>query len=225
LLLRRPHALLFASGLLSAVASIFLFAGLASRIDWRTGTLFRVHDVAAALAMLAIALSAWQLRTTETGRSTLAGTTIALVGTVSAALTALCLALVLLVGTSDMLYMLPQGGVGIWLIALCTKGPKTLGPATRILGMAVGVGLILIAGSAIAIAIAQGPEQLALIHQNLGEPDPAIEDSPMNVAGHQFLSAGTLLALPLYPVWAVLTSRAFATKPPNGELPRASGFA
>jgi len=221
LLLHRPRAFLFASGLLSAAAAVFLFAGLASRIDWRTGPLFRAHDVLAALAFIATALSAWSLRATEDHTSRYVNKTIALTGVVSAGLTFVCLGLVLIAGASDMLYMLPQGGVGLWLIGFCSKGTREIGPAMRILGIVIGIGMILIAGCFVAIAIAQGPELWALSHQHLADPDPAVVASSLNVIGHQILYIGTLLALPGYPVWAMLASRAFAATSAQHGLPRA----
>lgn len=139
--LNRSSILLLASAGLSALAVLFLVVGVFSRSDGSTGTLFRLHDVLAVLASLMIAAAAWSLRNVATRHGVSVGTAIAVLGTFSAIATALCLGLVLIAHASDMLYMLPQGGVGLWLIAFCAKWPTAIGRATRFLGLAVGVGL------------------------------------------------------------------------------------
>ena len=208
--MNRSSVLLLGSALLSALAAVVLVAGLVIRTDGSTGMLFRLHDACAVLAAMCIAAAAWSLKGVATRHGGSAGATIAVVGTTSAVVTALCLGLVLLAHASDMLYMLPQGGIGLWLIAVCAKWPTAIGRATRYLGLGVGVGLLMVAGSFIAIATAQGPALWALRDQHLGPLDPAIESSSLNVVGHQVLALGSLLGVLMYPVWAVMASRALA---------------
>ena len=62
-----------------------------------------------------------------------------------------------------MLYMLPQGGIGRWLMATCLKQPIGLSRSLCIFGFVSGVGLLLVGVSFVAIAAAQGPELWAIL--------------------------------------------------------------
>lgn len=211
---RLPY-FVFASGLLGALALAFLIAGLAVRDDGGTGVLFRIHDALAACSSITISLSAASWRTASTRYGGEIGTVLPVFGAVSAALTALSLSLVYLTRASDMLYMLPQGGIGLWLIATSLKQPTSLSRSLCIFGFVVGTGLLLVGAGFSAIAAAQGPELWSLSHQALGDPDPAVEASRLNVVGHQVLLVGTLLGVALFPVWAVLAARALRAVRPQ----------
>ena len=65
------------------------------------------------------------------------------------------------------------------------------------------------------IATAQRPELWTLSNQTLGEPDPAVEESPLNVVGDQVLSIGTYLGVATFPIWAILAARALRAAPPQ----------
>jgi hypothetical protein len=209
----RLPALLLASGLLSAIAFACLVAGLATRVGAETGLLFRVHDGLAVCAAIAIAFAAVSWRRAPTRRGGEIGAPLATLGAVSGAMTALALILVFLTRASDMLYMLPQAGIGLWLMATCVKQPSGLSRSLCGFGLVVGMGLLLVGGGFIAIAAAQGPELWALHDQKLGEPDPAVWASPLNVRGHQLLALGTLLGVATFPVWTLLAARALSTAP------------
>jgi hypothetical protein len=165
---------------------------------------FRLHDIAVLLAALAIAAAAWSLPAAAIRNS---DTSVAWVGIVSGIATAFFLALPFATGASDMLYMLPQGGIGIWVIALCARRPAGFGTATRVLGFVSGVGLVLIAISFVMIATALGAPW-ALADARSIPVAPADVASPLNDYGHRLLNAGSLLGIPTYPIWAWLASRA-----------------
>ena len=205
----RSRSFLLGSAVLWLLGAAFLLMALAGRNGgllhdeavWTA--LFRLHDIAALLAALAIAAAAWSLRNIANG-----GTPVAWLGTITGIATAVLLALPFVTGASDMLYMLPQGGIGLWLIALCAKRPAGFGTATRVLGFISGVGLVLIAISFVMIATALGAPW-ALVDARSIPVTPADVASPLNQYGHSVLNAGTLLGIPTYPVWAWLASRAF----------------
>jgi hypothetical protein len=207
----RSRTFLLGSAVLWLLGAAFLFAALAARnggllhdkIVWTT--LFRLHDIAALLAALVIAAAAWSLRSAAIR---IDGNAVAWLGTISGIAAAILLALPFLTGASDMLYMLPQGGIGLWLIALCARNPAGFGTATRVLGFISGAGLVLIAISFVMIATALGAPW-ALVDARSLPVAPADLASPLNQYGHRVLNAGTLLGIPTYPVWAWLASRAF----------------
>src|SRR5688572_33312318 len=80
----------------------------------------RGHDVATAVACLLIAAAAWSFRGHSGG---VLVRPVAWLGTLGGITTALLLSLVFLSGASDMLYMLPQGVIGLWVIAVSGRKP------------------------------------------------------------------------------------------------------
>ncbi len=106
-----------------------------------------------------------------------------------------------------MLYMFPQGGIGLWLIVLCAGKTAGFGTATRIFGFISGLGLVLIAISFVMIATALGAPW-ALADARSVPVAPADLASPLNDYGHLVLNAGSLFGIPTYPIWAWLASRA-----------------
>jgi hypothetical protein len=206
------RAFLLSSAVLWLLGVVFLFLALSTRassggtegfIPWG-----RRHDVAVALASLSIAAAAWSLREVTASKGGIVGNAAAWLGTICGIATALLLALVFLTGASDMLYMLPQGGIGLWLIALCAKKPVGFGIGTRVLGFVAGAGLLLIAVSFVMIALALGPALVTLVDARSLGANPAGVASPLNAWGHLVLNVGSLLGVPTYPLWAWLASRA-----------------
>jgi hypothetical protein len=208
----RPRTFLLGSAALWLLGAAFLLVALAARNGGLlhdkavSTTLFRLHDIAALLAALAIAAAAWSLRGVAIRNG---GNSVAWLGTASGIATAILLALPFLTGASDMLYMLPQGGIGLWLIALCAKSPVGFHTSSRVLGFISGAGLMLIAISFVMIATALGAPW-ALADARSLPVAPADLASPLNHYGHRVLNAGTLLGIPTYPVWAWLASRTFS---------------
>jgi len=207
----RSRAFLLSSAVLWLLGATFLFVALAARKDGLlhdkaiSTTLFRLHDIAALLAALAIAAVAWSLRGAAIRNG---GNSVAWLGAISGIATAILLGLPFLTGASDMLYMLPQGGIGLGLIVSCARNSCGLGTSARVLGFISGAGLVLIAISFVMIATALGAPW-ALADARSLPVAPADLASPLNHYGHRVLNAGTLLGIPTYPAWAWLASRAF----------------
>lgn len=206
----RARAFLLISAVLWLPGAVFLFLALSGRASGGGGGSFapRGHDVAMAIASLSIAAAAWSLRGVTAGKGGVMGESVAWLGTISGVATALLLALIFLTRASDMFYMLPQGGIGLWLIVLCAKNPLGAGIGTRVLGFVSGSGLLLIAVGFAMIAIALGPALVTLVDARAVAVNPADVTSPLNAYGHSVLKIGSLLGLPTYPPWAWLASRA-----------------
>jgi hypothetical protein len=168
----------------------------------------RGHDVAAAVACLLIAAAAWSFRRHSGGTL---GPPVAWLGMLGGITTALLLSLVFLSGASDMFYMLPQGVIGLWVIAVCVRKPMSLGTGARVVGFVAGIGLVLIAIGFVMIALALGPALVTLVDARSVVVNPADLASSMNSIGHIVLKVGSILGLPTYPIWAWLVSRADAS--------------
>lgn len=114
--------------------------------------------------------------------------------------------------TADMLYMLPQGAVGIWLIAVTAKR-SGLPAATRWTGRIAGVGLLLIGIGAVLYAGLVAPRLLLRPLTN-AEID-AQSWTTGNVVAHVFMAGGTVPGRLLYPVWCLLCWRAMVRRRPG----------
>jgi hypothetical protein len=165
----------------------------------------RAHDIALAIACSLIAALAWNFRREFAG---VLGRSITGLGMLGGLGSSLLLFLIFLTGASDMLYMLSQGAIGLWLIALCIRNPVPLGTGARTVGFIAGAGLVLIAAGFVMIALALGPALVALVDAHSVVVNPADVASPLNSIGHLVLKAGSILGLPTFPLWAWLTSRA-----------------
>lgn len=199
---------LLSVALLWLVGALSILAALTGRATgWLTNFRLwtRVHDVALVIACLLIATVAWSFRRHFEGAL---GRTTTWLGVLGGLATATCLSLIFLTGASDMLYMLPQGAIGLWVIAFCMQNPVLLGTRTRAVGFIAGTGLVLIATGFVMIALALGPALVALIDAHSVRVDPADAASPLNSIGHLVLKAGSILGLPTLPLWAWLVSRA-----------------
>jgi hypothetical protein len=106
---------------------------------------------------------------------------------------------------ADVLYMIPQGAVGGWLIAVCLQKTNGLPKGLRILGILAGVGLILISLFPIGYSLFVDPAMLR---------GPISDDAPTplgtrraNGIVHVVLAIGTLIGCSMYPIWSALAGR------------------
>ena len=108
---------------------------------------------------------------------------------------------------ADVLYMIPQGAVGGWLIAICLQRANGLPKGLRILGIVAGVGLILISLFPIGYALFVDP---AILSGPISENGPAPPGTRRaNGVIHLVLAVGTLIGCSMYPLWSVLAGRWF----------------
>jgi hypothetical protein len=130
--------------------------------------------------------------------------------TVAAALAFLALVVVLvLLGLSkvvaDVLYMIPQGAVGGWLIVLCLQKANGLPTGLRRLGIVAGVGLLLISVFPIGYALFVDP---AILHGPISDDHAAPPGTgSANRIVHIALAIGTLIGCSMYPLWSALAGR------------------
>lgn len=130
--------------------------------------------------------------------------------TVAAAVTFLTLIVVLVVlgfisVVADVLYMIPQGAVGGWLIVVCLQSVNGLPKGLRRLGILAGVGLILISIFPIGYSIFVDP---AILRGPISDDDPTPPGTEKaNRIIHLALAVGTLIGCSMYPLWSALAGR------------------
>lgn len=106
---------------------------------------------------------------------------------------------------ADVLYMIPQGALGVWLIVVCQRNAAGLPTGLRWLGVVAGAGLILIGifpigyAAFVDTAILHGPIS------DKGHAPPGTDQA--NQVIHILLAIGTLVGCPTYPLWAGLAGR------------------
>ncbi len=106
---------------------------------------------------------------------------------------------------ADVLYMIPQGALGAWLIVVCRQVANGLPRGLRRLGIVAGAGLILISTFPIGYALFVDP---AILHGPVSDDDPTppgTEKADQIV--HIALAIGTLIGRSMYPIWAALAGR------------------
>lgn len=106
---------------------------------------------------------------------------------------------------SDVLYMIPQGAVGVWLIAVCRQTANDLPLGLRRLGIVAGAGLILVSVFPIGYSLFVDP---AILHGPLSDNDPTPQGTETaDRIVHIALAAGTLVGCSTYPIWSSLVGR------------------
>lgn len=106
---------------------------------------------------------------------------------------------------ADVLYMIPQGAVGGWLIVLCLQKANGLPTGLRRLGIVAGVGLLLISVFPIGYALFVDP---AILHGPISDDGPAPPGTASaNRIVHIALAVGTLIGCSMYPLWSALAGR------------------
>ena len=129
---------------------------------------------------------------------------------VASALAFLALVVVLMLlsfvgAVADVLYMIPQGAVGAWLIAVCRQTANGLPTGLRRLGIVAGVGLILISLFPIGYSLFV---DFAIFHGPISDDDPTPPGTERaNEIVHIALGIGTLIGCSTYPIWSALAGR------------------
>lgn len=212
------HRLAGRSAIVSGVFGIAAFACLIAFLVMRPSEadrqmshlLLRSHDAGIVLQSLclmpfALALDAIARRHSPgSGRAT---------GLAAVTFLALVVVLVLLgffKVVADVLYMIPQGAVGGWLIVVCRQKANGLPRSLRILGVVAGVGLLLISVFPIGYALFVDP---AILHGPISDNGPAPPGTASaNRIVHIALAIGTLIGCSMYPLWSALAGRWLALR-------------
>jgi len=200
-----------AAGICGLAAFAFIVAALFIRSDAkRLGALmFRGHDAMATLqtlCMLAVVAALHSLANRWERPMPKLAYRIA-----NTALVVLVFALLLTLAhvLNDMLYMVPQGIFGVWIVWLSSYLSGLLPRHVKWLGIVAGIGLILIGIFPIAFGIFVD----ALVLRGPVPPDYKDVNSTANLVVHIMLAIGTLIGLPLYPLWSIAVGRTLLRQP------------
>jgi hypothetical protein len=194
-----------AGGIFGLAALAFIVAALFIRSDSkRFGALmFRGHDAMATLqtlCMFAVVAALYSLANRRQRPMPKLAHRLA-----NAALVALVLALLLTLAhvLNDMLYMIPQGFFGLWMIWLSRYLSDLLPGHVKWLGIVAGSGLTLIGIFPIAFGVLVDP----IVFGGPMPSDYKDVNSTANLVVHIMLAMGTLIGLPLYPLWSLAVGR------------------
>jgi hypothetical protein len=192
---------------IAAFACLILFLVMRpSAADQRTAhLLLRSHDVGIVLQSLCLVPFVLALDAIARRESPRSGRV-----TVVAAMTFLGLVVVLMLLSwvkvvADVLYMIPQGAIGGWLIVVCRQVANGLPRGLRRLGMVAGAGLVLVSAFPIGYALFVDP---AMLRGPVGDDDPTPPGTDRaNQIVHVVLAIGTLIGCSTYPMWTALAGR------------------
>lgn len=163
----------------------------------------RIHDLTISiqfLLLIPVAVAFQKLSQRRTDHITRASL---ITGIVTISLVALFSLLIIPKIVSDILYMLPQGAFGLWLIFFCLDIKGVLSKGLRRFGVIVGLGLILIECFFIGYVIFVSPIPLHIPAVSLEEASK-IPVTAANSYLHYFLDIGSLLGVFLLPLWTIL---------------------
>ena len=104
---------------------------------------------------------------------------------------------------SEILYMLPQGIFGVWLIFICLRMKGILSKGLRRFGMIVGLGLSLVGIFFIGYISLVSTIPLHIPAASIEEASK-IPITPANNFLHYFLDIGSLLGVLTLPFWTIL---------------------
>ena len=198
--LRPASRAAIASGVVGLVACGCLLAGVELRA-WRLASrplvlsLFRVHDAASILQSVLLIPVAFALHSISAHRRAPVIIAVASLVTISV----LQSLRVINIGP-DTLYMLPQGLLGLWLIAVNRRLSFVVPRHITRIGVIAGVGLVLIALSLIAVLAVFG---LGLDARSVITP----QARTVNRLAHINLRWSSYVGRALYPIWAILLGR------------------
>jgi NAD/NADP transhydrogenase beta subunit len=206
-----------ASGVVGIIGFAFLVAALVAptpvdSVTRRYPILFLWQDgwlIAQTLLLIPAVFAVRRLMRQDNAR---ADQTTFLLGMAGLLLVALTLALIFTGTASDMLYMAPQGCVGLWLV-LANRGLRGSLPRllTR-LGFVAGIGLMIVALGFATYALLVEPRILTGPLSN-AEIDAATW-STANIGSHIELAVGTLMGRSTFPVWTILLGRELLRQKP-----------
>ncbi len=198
------------SGIMGILAIVSLIAYLIAReSNPDTGILMnRLHDMGVILQFLLlipIAIGLQRLLQTQNHTGSM--------GSPLFVVLILCLVIVSLLLifpkiVSDILYMVPQGIFGGWLIFINLRLKGIISKGIRWFGILVGSGLLLVGLFPLGFALFVDSNPLQI-------PAAPPEDFPINGANlilHQVLNAGTLLGVLMLPFWTILLGIGFLRK-------------
>ena len=204
---RLPGRLAIVSGVFGIAAFACLIVFLVMRPSDRqiAHLLLRSHD--AGIILQSLCLIPFALALDAIARQHSPGST-RVTGAAAVSFLALVVVLVLLgivKVVADVLYMIPQGALGAWLIVVCRQKANGLPKGLRRLGIVAGVGLLLISLFPIGYSVFVDP---AILRGPISDDDPTPPGTDRaNGIIHLVLAVGTLVGCSIYPLWSALAGR------------------
>jgi hypothetical protein len=126
------------------------------------------------------------------------------IGIVAALMTSLCLMLIFVKVVSEILYMIPQGLLGISLIGINLRKYELISLGLRIFGIIVGIGLLLTGIFPLGFAFLVNMDALRI-------PAAPMREYPQTHANnflHILLFIGSFLGVITLPFWTILLGKA-----------------
>ena len=133
----------------------------------------------------------------------------AAVGVLALSLIVLFLLLIFAQALWDVIYMVPQGVLGLWLIVVSQLVSSELPRSLTRLGTVAGVGLVLVAAFPIGFGIFVDPIGF---HGPIPFDYVPHQAHMANVIVHIILLIGTFVGVTTYPIWATLLGRRLLRK-------------
>jgi len=199
-----------AAGLFGIAAFAFIIAALFIRSDARRlgALMFRGHDAMAliqTLVMFAVVVALCSVANQWNRPMPKLAFRVA-----SGALAVLVLALLLTLAhvLNDMLYMVPQGIFGGWMIWVSRHLSGLIPRHVKWLGIVAGIGLILVGVFPIAFGLFVDP----IVFRGPMPENYQDVNSLANLVAHIILGLGTLIGVPLYPIWSFAVGRTLLRK-------------
>ena len=194
-----------AAGIIGLLAIFSLIGYMMARSpDPQTGVLMnRLHDGAVALQFVCLIPVAYRLCQLMPAPAVIKSNTLLFTGVGSIGFVVVCLLLLFPKWVSDILYMVPQGVFGAWLVYSNTRLKGIMAKGLRWFGIIVGIGLVLVGLFPLAFAIFIDASPLMI-------PAPPAKEFPVTVANkiiHQLLFTGSLLGVLTLPVYSLILGR------------------
>ena len=202
----------------SGVIGVLAFGSMSAAVSVRSAgippdLLFRLNDagvILQALLMVPVALALCRLsrqRPPAMGRAMLA------FGIVALSLTVIWLALIFVHLAWDMVYTIPQGLIGVWLMLVNWRLSGVLGGGLRWLGMIAGFGMVLVGQFPISYVIVVEPMNYFV---PVPDDSPMVESTANNII-HLLLIIGSYVGVLPYAIWSMLVSRRLLRERAGGD--------
>jgi hypothetical protein len=133
-----------------------------------------------------------------------------LLGLLAISFTVLLLTLNFVKVIADVLYMVPQGIFGAWLIIVNWRTSGILPKGLRRLGIASGIGLVLVGTYPILYVLFVNT---VILHGPVPK-DYIDPETSANIIAHIVLLIGTFMGVTTYPIWSILFGRRLIVEKP-----------
>jgi len=201
---RSPGWAAIASGTIGifAIASLIGYLVLRSSNTGAGILMNRLHDVGVSLQFLLLIPVVIAFHKMSQQRGLSITQTSFTTGIVTICFIVLFLLLILPGIVSDILYMLPEGVFGAWLIFICYRMKGILSKGLKRFGMIIGFGFILVGLFFVGYIILVSTIPLRIPAASL-EESSNIQITPANSYLHYFLDIGSLLGVLTLPIWTI----------------------